>query len=889
MPARLLVLALIVAHAPIAFAADAAKPLAGSAPKVRRVIVVFKTHFDIGYTELARDVVERYRTTMIEKALDVCEAARKLPPEQRFVWTLPGWPMQKILVPPRPETASRLERAIGDGQLVWHALPGSTHTESLELEDLVRGLRFSTNLSLRFGKPLARDAKMTDVPSHVWVLPTLLKNASVSFLHIGCNSCSASPDLPRLFWWEGPDGSRLLTYYEATGYGSELKPPEDWPYQTWLALIHSGDNAGPPKPEQVRKLLEQAARELPGVEVRMGRLSDFADAVLAEKALIPVVRADMPDTWIHGIMSMPQETKLARNLRPQIVALEWLSAMLAGRGVKVTPAASVVEAAYEQSFLYGEHTWGASSRYYSPRLYCKEWSKVRALGKYSYAEESWREHGAYAHELQNRLQPALAADLKALSMAIRVTGPRIVVFNPLPWQRSGVARLAVPAGTARLWKDAATGRPAAAAEHDGLLDLLVEALPPLGYRTYVPGAEAAPGADLHVDEAKNTIENEYFRAVLDLRRGTIASLVEKHSRRELVDSKAPYGFGQYLYERFNDDDHKAYLNAYCKHQEGWTHQFGHVGLPPASRCKHCHASPKDFHLSVRRDDVQVSALLHSPASKLPKHAVSLRVTLARGCPCLDLEWSVDKKRAEPQAESGWLVLPFAQKEPAFRLGRLGSVIDPAKDIRPGANHEVFCLNSGMTVADAAGRGAGLCPIDSPLVSLGQEGLFRYTRQFTPRKPTVMVNLFNNTWGTNFQQWIEGSWTSRVRIWATEGRGCDQDLIGPAWEARSRCLAAFSDGPAGNLPLEDRGLGLSRRGVLVTAVAPTAGGLVLRLWEQSGQGGPVDVRLPEWLAAKRAQPCDLRNTPQGKPLEVRDRRLELPVPAWAPASVILTNY
>ena len=126
----------------------------------------------------------------------------------------------------------------------------------------------------------------------------------------------------------------------------------------------------------------------------------------------------------------------------------------------------------------------------------------------------------------------------------------------------------------------------------------------------------------------------------------------------------------------------------------------------------------------------------------------------------------------------------------------------------------------------------------------------------------------------------------MRIWATEARGCEPDLIGPAWESRSGCLAAFSDGPAGKLPAEDRGLELSRRGVLVTAMTPTAGGLVLRLWEQSGQGGPLQIRLPAWLAARRAQPCDLRNTPQGKPLEVRDRRLEVPLPAWAPASVVL---
>ena len=152
---------------------------------------------------------------------------------------------------------------------------------------------------------------MTDVPCHSWILPTLLKHAGVDFLHLGCNSACSSPDIPFLFWWEGPDGSRLLTMYEAGGYGSGILPPKDWPHRTWLGLIHTGDNHGPPKPDEVNKLLEKARKELPGVKVRMGRLSDFADAILAEKPKLPVIRADMPDTWIHGIMSMPTEAQSA--------------------------------------------------------------------------------------------------------------------------------------------------------------------------------------------------------------------------------------------------------------------------------------------------------------------------------------------------------------------------------------------------------------------------------------------------------------------------------------------------------------------------------------------------------------------------------------------------
>ena len=201
---------------------------------------------------------------------------------------------------------------------------------------------------------------MTDVPCHSWIMPTLLRRAGVEFLHLGCNAGSSSPEVPRLFWWEGPDGSRLLTMYIAEGYGTGLMPPDGWPYKTWLALIHTGDNAGPPKPEQVEQLLQEAEKRLPGVQVRIGRLSDFADAMRAEQADVPVVRGDMPDTWIHGPMCDPDGARIARNIRPAIAACESLATHLRGWGVDLPEPRKTIAEAYENSLLYGEHTWGGA-------------------------------------------------------------------------------------------------------------------------------------------------------------------------------------------------------------------------------------------------------------------------------------------------------------------------------------------------------------------------------------------------------------------------------------------------------------------------------------------------------------------------------------------------
>jgi glycosyl hydrolase family 38 len=878
----------VLDHCHLARGETAETEAAADRPQLKRIVVVFKTHFDIGYTALASEVVERYQTSMIDKALAVCDHAAELPAEHRFAWTVPGWPMSKILWPGQtPERRTRLDRAIAEGRLVWHALPGTTHTESLDLEDFVRGMGFSSRLSRQYGMPLVRDAKMTDVPSHCWILPTILKHSGVDFLHLGCNSASGSPDVPLLFWWEGPDGSRVLTMYEASGYGSGLKPPDDWPHKTWLALIHTGDNHGPPTPEEVKKLLDQAAKEYPGVKIQMGRLSDFGDAILAENPDLPVVRADMPDTWIHGIMSMPRETKTARNIRPRIGALEALNTLLACWKTDVAGVDKAVAGAYEGSLMYGEHTWGYSMSPFGYH-YGKEWADLRAKGHYARMEQSWGEHGAYINQAERLVTPALAENMAALARGLKIAGPRIVVFNPLPWTRDDVVSVEVPDGTPYGLKDATTGDTVPTEIEATTLRFVARDVPAMGYRTYVAAKADKDQGDLAGDADSATIENHTFCLKFDPSRGVVTSLVDKRSGRELVDKTSKYGFGQYLYERFDEENIRAFFKAYLKYQPGWNAHFGRGKMPPATEVAYSATSPKDFTLDVHRSDVSITATMTAKTSEDGTGTVSLSTTLYRNQPYVDFEWIVADKKPDPWPEAGWLCFPLLEKKPSFRLGRLGSLVNPAEDARRSSNFEVFCLTSGMTVSGPGGVGVGLCPIDSPLVSIGRPGVYKYSREFGARDPVLFVNLFNNAWGTNFQQWTDGSWSSRVRLWSIEGEGSEAELVTPGWEARSGCQTAFFDGPAGKLPLSLAGLQLSRKGVLLTAFGsnPDGDGTLLRLWEQVGRDGICRVRLPDGMNATWAQPCDLRGRASGDPIEIRDGTFDVPLTHFAPASYFL---
>ena len=876
----------------------------GASAEVREVVVVFKTHFDIGYTEMARDVLQRYRTTMIDQALHVVDQNRDLPAAQQFAWTIPGWPMSKILDDwpgQTPQRRERIEQAFTEGRFVVHALPFTTHTELLEAEDLVRGLGYSSRLTRKLGLALPRDGKMTDVPEHTWMLATLLRHADVRFMHIGCNGWSAPLLVPPLFWWEGPDGSRTLTMYSAD-YGTGLIPPEDWPYRTWLAMLHTGDNAGPPRPEEVKKVLDEAAQKLPGAKVRIGRLSDFAEAILAEKTDLPVVRGDAPDTWIHGPMSDPAGSRIARNLRPLIAATESLNTQLLAWGVTVPDAAPAVAAAYEQSLLYGEHTWGgmgwwAGFGHIEGKMsYGEDFRKDQANGRFQKIEASWDEHTAYIKKAQELLVPALRENLESLAQDVDHAGPRIVVYNPLPWKRDGLVSIEIQASDIDAVRAVDGGEALPTEKVDGRLRFVARDVPPMGYRTYVGGRGNPPWLPSGNGQARgpaptaegNTIETAQFRVMLDPSRGIVRSLVEKASGRELVDDTQTVGLGQYLYERFDTRQMNDYCNAYLRRPEYvQSPVFNKIGHPPAEESPYRVASPKDFRLRFERSAVSVAAVMESRTQgNLP--AVTTRVVLYRDQPYLDLEITLHDKPANPAAEAGWLCLPLKIDAPQFRLGRLASIIDPARDILPGANRHIFGLNSGLAVTDPQGRGVGICLLDYPLVSLDTPGCWKYTHDFVPRKPTVYVNLFNNQWNTNFRLWNSGTWTSRVRIWPVDRYQSESSLITPALEARYPLQAARADGPGGKLPTALQGLELSRKGVLVTALGRNAEGpgTVLRLWEYAGNSGPCQVRLPAGIAVAEVQPVNLRSEPAGAPIPVQQGTFTVSLPAFAPASFIL---
>ena len=875
-------------------AADSdAKP---TVPKLDNVVIVYKTHFDLGYTARVGDVIHEYRTEMADRVLDAIEQNRKQPKDQQFVWTLSGWPMKQIIWDGQmPERRGKIEQAIRDGNLAVHAFPFTTHTETAELEDLVRGLNISSTINRKFGLPLSTSAKMSDVPGQSWIFPTLFAHAGIKFYHMGGPLVNKTLGLPPFFWWEGPDGSRLLTLYN-NGYGSATLPPADWPYKTWVYISMTGDNQGPPAPETVKNDLAFYAQR--GIKARVGKMDDFAELILKEDlSKLPVVRSDIPDPWIHGAMSMPEACKQAQNFRPVIGALDQLTMLEKCWGIFRSDIAPTIASAYEQSLLFSEHTWGLANQHYLKLPFGKAWDELWARGlppQYALMEASWKDHADYIDNAERLVAAPFADAVATLADNVNVPGGRIVVFNPLPWQRDG----AVTLNAFHLDRGAslkpADGGPAIPCFGEGpaiegpyrVIRFIARDIPPLGYRTYVISNEKTEPDGLLADETSGVIESAYFKATLDPKRGRIASLIDKRTGRELVDATAPQGFGQYFYERFSRSNLVAWTDA-SLYPEYRAHKFLFSAYDMPTNNTYASALPDNLSLTIRKTSIDVSAVMTGTLAGCgPPQQISIRLTLPATLPVADLEVGWDKP-PDGWPEAAWLALPFNIAHPKFRLGRLGAALDPVTDLTvDNANYHNSWVNTGVAVYDeTTGAGVGICPQDTPLVSLGEPGEYQFDKRYEPKQPRVFLNLYNNHWRTNFRGWIGDGrrMTARARLWAFDKYNAESALYSPAMETRTPLAAARTTARPGKLPSTQSGISLSRKGVTVTAFGPNpdGAGTVLRVWEQAGVSGELVVTLPGTFPT--ATPVNLRGEVTGEPSPVREGKFSFPLRAFAPAS------
>jgi len=348
-------------------------------PGVKRVLVMFKCHFDAGFIDTQANVVHKYFTEYFPRAIETAKAANA-GGKRRYVWTTGSWLLFEYLEQASAADRKIMEEAIERRDIAWHALPFTWQSEMLSPSMIEGSLAISQSLDRRYGRTTS-GAKMTDVPGHTRGIVQPLAKHGIAFLEIGVNGGSTPAELPPIFLWKDPSGASLPMMYHHQYGGVAIVPGSD------LALVTAvrNDNSGPDTPDEIAQAHADLAAQFPNAEIVATNLSDMANALAPYRAGLPVVEQEIGDTWIYGVASDP--LKVARYRALARLRDEWIAT---GK-LKIGDETDLK--LLRHVLLEAEHTWGADTKTWLDfdNYIPADLSKMLDTKNYKVVQFSWAE------------------------------------------------------------------------------------------------------------------------------------------------------------------------------------------------------------------------------------------------------------------------------------------------------------------------------------------------------------------------------------------------------------------------------------------------------------------------------------------------------------------
>ena len=372
----------------------------------------------------------------------------------------------------------------------------------------------------------AKVATNPDSFGHTGTLPQILKLQGMEnyvFMRPAPHEKSLPADL---FWWEGADGTRVLTYRIQVSYNEQgsvknrieriLGTGKDQPMKSFMAYFGAGDHGGGATKENIRSI-EELGDEKDAPEVFFSTTDNYFKEVRAQKNLkLPVVKDDLQH---HAVGCYTAESAIKKGNRQSEAAL-------------VTA---------EKIAAIGSSVWGGS---YPIEKLTAAWKKVLFLqfhdslaGTSLYEHsESAREGYGFALDIAHEVTYMSVQKLEWQVPAEDPDSQYLLVFNPNAWEVHGnieydfnwrnppeSSRVEDEQGKSLLHQWAS-----GSSKTGSRKKLLVGAtLPPMGYRQLRLLAGERHRVENPVRAVGNKIENEYL--IVNFSSNGTISIIDRES------------------------------------------------------------------------------------------------------------------------------------------------------------------------------------------------------------------------------------------------------------------------------------------------------------------------------------------------------------------------
>jgi alpha-mannosidase len=675
-------------------------------------------------------------------------------------------------------------------------------------------------------------------------LPQIYKKSGVDYFVTTKMTWNDTNQMPfKLFWWQSPDGSKVLTYFPP-GLSTDMNPLREStdfverrrlaPGTTEMMDIYGvGDHGGGP----TRALLDegfhwagkaadggdhivpkyefglaqpfftsiekQIAPESPSWNYASIAKGYTPPAAVAGKVAIPTWTSDLYLEYHRGVFTTQASFK--RNMRDAEVevlnAEKWAS--LAWLDGKAYPGAEITKD-WKKVLFNQFHDLGAGS---GIGVIYKDAQKDYDVVRWSTNEISAGALGKIAEKI----------DTKA-------PGVPVVVYNPLGWARSGDVLVHVQGSSG------------------GTSDVTLHAtnVPALGYQVLSTGDEKEElPAPTSISNLGSTIalDNVRVHVVVDKSSGCIVSLVEKATMSETLGSGV---CGNQL--QFFKDTPKDY--------DAWNIDPGTLDQTPA--------------VIEKADSVDLTGE-HSadPAVKITRHwqgsTFIEKVSIPRGSDIVDIDNDIDwhethvlLKAAFPLAATG----PFATFEVPY-----GAIERPTT--RNNSWEKAQFEVPAMRWADLGDGKHGLSVLNNSKYGYDAVGnVLRLTLLRSPIDPDPEAD--------------RGHHHFHYALYPHGGTWKDALTVRHGYEYNYPLTAVVTTAHGGALLAEHSFASVGPENVVLTAVkkAEDANGLIFRVYEWAGKDATAEFHVPP--GATGATVTNMMETPEGSPLPVTGDVVKAPI-------------
>ena len=497
--------------------------------------IVGNSHIDMAWLWPWTETVEVVRNTF-QSVLDLM---REYPD---FKFTMSSARTYEWMQEKYPDLFQQIEKRVKEGR--WEIIGGMWVEPDLNMPDgesLVRQILVGKRY---FEKNFGVDVKIgwnPDSFGYNYQLPQIYKKSGMDYFVtqklLWAHEFTTFPY--KLFWWQAPDGSKLLTYFPHDYAGGIDAEPLATDLSIWMPSIYG--KTIPAKPEMMHLY---GVGDHGGGPTRI--MLDHADQLRAPDAVYPRLEFSFARDFFSDL-----EKKL-----PSMQVPTWDGELYFAyhRGVFTTQAETKRRIRRAEENVLNAEKFASLALLFG-RPYPHDgmeltWKNLlfdhfHDIMPGSGIAVNYLDAKRNLENVDRAANDVTMGSLREIAAHVNTQGEGlpVLIFNSLSWPRTEVAEVEaqLPAPARQVEVVDSKGKPAESQmlhldpETHRARFLLLSNTPALGYQTYfVRAASTAPVVHSMLKASADTLENEFIRVRIDPQTGCMTSLLDKRSGTEAL-------------------------------------------------------------------------------------------------------------------------------------------------------------------------------------------------------------------------------------------------------------------------------------------------------------------------------------------------------------------